>query len=202
MQVRVPILILLSITLKVQKRLTAILMDLVVRFPRVMDKPCMVDVLPLRPLSWFVARSKHQVVVFNKVVSCVSCHQSCSGPKESKVVKAWLLSDCPGEAAVSLSPGSLPSSTTHLKLKSEVEVWVGGRRLHPAHNLSVFRGLYFCCVCGSIAAQRAVNLYSRCAPPTPQGKKNLRRLMLGLLPRGTPWWPDQGRVESQAKLVL
>ena len=80
-------------------------------------------------------------------------------------------------------------------------VFVGAVALDQAHDLKVFRGLYYCLRCGCIAGIAVQLLRKPCRGwSTEEGRRTLARLGKGLLPRKMISWPDAGDVESRILL--
>ena len=78
-----------------------------------------------------------------------------------------------------------------------------GRRLHGSHALSVFRGLFFCRLCGCYATAVPKLLKLACEKvPNTAGRFVLRRLAEGRLPPGVNSWPSEDEVPGAGYIEL
>ena len=147
----------------------------------------------LRPLF----ESKHSILASGSGVSCSICFDGQKGKLGSQEVLRWLGTDCRAGVIPIFGARLFGDGAKIHKVPEHIRVWVKGAIVHAAHDLGVYRGVFFCLKCGGVAAYRALSLVGPCTLARVQGVKNLRRLRAGELPHGTPAWPD-GLVSSAA----
>ena len=154
------------------------------------------DKTKLRPLSRsaLAFRSQHKFTTINgKVLTCRTCLGQ-SPPSEAGM-RSWLLSPCVPDRALELAtrcgnnrPSDVPSGK---------KVVVGRRQLHHSHKLAVFRGLFFCTVCGYTASVKAQQLAKPCERSDPAAAvRRVLALRQGKLPSGHRHWPNDANTAT------
>ena len=61
--------------------------------------------------------------------------------------------------------------------------------IHVSHIMAVYKGIYYCTVCGAVLGTKLVKLKRACEPPTDAGLSNKRRINDGLRPYSVTLWP-------------
>ena len=191
------------LTQQIQRRLVAVLRDLVVSYPRAVSAPrAPRPPQPRHPLSWFVLRSQHAPLVWPHYISCLKCDAFCEGYSLS-TARSWLQSAClAADMPMDLiRPTQWPSHKPGL-IPADCQVRVGGRLLHPSHRLAMYRGLVHCRHCGGYAAHHASKLLRPCGQMSAFGKRQLSLLSRGLLPDKLAEWPASAPAEVRAWITL
>ena len=141
------------------------------------------------PLSVYVVRSPHSVVLTHYNASCSKVFEGATGLQATKL---WLGTPCRGVPPLIDSRASV-DALPH-KFTKHIPAFVGGSPIHHSHDLWFYRGLVYCNLCGFFAAQAVRKLKQPCGDnlvevPAPQGKDNLSRIRMGVLPRAVKEWP-------------
>ena len=168
----------------VQGRLIAILGHLTKKNPRVKAHAGVAANYAYR-FSRAVLESRHTPWVSRTGVSCGACGEFVAGHLRVPRVQEWLATSCSP-----LAPLGAVVPTRVWPVAGEA-LYACGKVLHGSHVLVFFRGLYACTVCGGVAGHRVKSLAEPCRGYlTASAKRSIGRLQAGLLPYGTPAWPD------------
>ena len=190
-----------SLLQKVQLRLVSVLRFVLVHFPRTaaLSAPARTTPRHVGPqLSWFVLMSSHSVVLHSCGATCSVCLQGIRSSVSSDL-RHWLLSRCPGTP---FDPSQIDGHGTSRYLPDGMSVWIACRRIHSSHCLRVFRGLFYCVICGRMAGTRLYRLVSPCpGKSTYSGRRSQSALSHGNLPWGLRTWPSQ-RTAKGMRLLL
>jgi hypothetical protein len=117
------------------------------------------------------ASSQHTIKVLKDKLVCLMCDSSSS--LSDKAVNVFCKSEC-----------TIQTSSQEGVIKVYGTVVVRGRSTHPTHNLSIYRGLLFCNVCGSYSSERLGNLAKACTKPSIHGQRVREHIAHGRLPPG------------------
>ena len=159
-------------TLAIQKRMVAILMHLVVEFPRA-TRPSVRRPF-VCPLERAACESEHMVVLRKHGASCATCLQGCADGLDAQ--RLWLSTPCLGHA---IPLDSMEARPVPVPLSPDFPTYMSGRVVHCSHAVFVFKGLAFCTQCGCFGAWRVKNLVLACAGITKYGTNSLRRILAG-----------------------
>ena len=160
-----PVLKKISHTQLIQKRLVAILQELVVAFPRQGTATGVLkDIkgwrnVPQLPLSRVLFLSTHTPILGFKSGLCASCGSFVEGTIDD--LRQWLLSPCGGQDYAELLQESVGKPVA---VPPQYRVRVAGVVLHESHTLQVYKHLYFCVECGKVAGHRVQQLGEVCSP--------------------------------------
>ena len=148
----------------------------------------------LQTLAASAMQSQHCVTALAGILQCTRCLQR--SPARAKGIREWLRTSCCPDRSMlrSITVGT----TKPAALSPGTVVHVGKRELHTSHSLHVFRGLYFCQMCGYTASLKAQNLVKPCSGPGPEaeGIKRAIRIRQGKLPSGLTQWPNDAEARS------
>ena len=132
-----------------------------------------------------IACSSHSIVVApdGTSMSCRGC-----GAKVSSLgnfCKKWLAASC----AV---PLDISNVLKYQQKQLGNSIQVGNSMTHPSHNICIYRGLFFCKICGARGPSKLVNLSDPCEPAKAgsYGRANLNAIRQGKKPQGLSVWPD------------
>ena len=117
-------------------------------------------------------------------IQCARCFQS----HHKRDAKHWLATRCTAVGNTTDKPVPIPFAY----------YGVGNRSAHYSHNLSIYRGLVFCNVCGHRAQYKMHNLYRECVKTT-AGAASLKKIFKGELPQNLTAWPDETNDASQLR---
>ena len=119
-----------------------------------------------------------------------------AGPSLHKI-RSWLLSPCISNGHVafdSVTRGRCAAAPYPVNMVRPV---VCGVQLHESHKFAVFKGMWFCVVCGKIGGNTVIKLREVCTRGASMwGKRMLRALAEGLLPNGVSHWPEDALRKS------
>ena len=143
-----------------------------------------------RPLSRSAAafRSQHSfTTISGRVLTCSNCLRS--SPTTAAGVREWLATPCIPNAQLALATRFGANRPTDVP--GNVSVKVGHAVLHHSHKLAVYRGLYFCTLCGYSASIKAQQLTKPCGRmSSQQAVERVLSLRQGKLPSGRKQWPN------------
>ena len=176
-----------ALTQSIQLRHVAILTEIIHEAPRP-NYPKHEQPVAL-PISFYVVRSMHTVVLSRSKASCAKCFDGAVGLKE---IKFWLCTPCCGTAPLVNHRSN--STAKPQRLTAHIPTLVKGAPIHSSHSLFVYKGFIYCAVCGFYAAHAVRKLKAPCGEglqvfPTQQGLANLARIKQGLLPAALSAWP-------------
>ena len=142
----------------------------------------------LHTLAASAMQSQHSVTALAGTLQCTRCLQR--SPVRAKGIREWLRTPCCPD--INMLRSITVGTTKPKALAPGTVVHVGKRELHTSHSLHVFRGLYFCQLCGYNASSKAQNLVKACDGPGPESKgiKRAIRIKQGKLPSGLRQWPN------------
>ncbi len=173
LNVSAPYLYYVSLTKKIQLRLTTVLLSLPGR-----PKPPKREVEHRLTLDTLFASTSHVLFEVDSRVSCARCH--CGMHKSNPSLKHWLSCQCSGIGN---------SSDRPVPLKYE-KVHVGNNTSHTSHILFVYRGLAYCNRCGVRSGRLGLRKLAKpCSPPSEYGVQSLKALRQGLKPPNFVHWP-------------
>ena len=154
---------------RIQKRLACIIISVPDRMK--LDNIRVVKPSP-EPLDELIVKSSHSAFWpdGSDRVHCARCHSSFQVRDPN--LRSWLGSPCSKIGASNDRPTTLPYESIH----------IGNKTAHYTHKLVSFRGLVYCCKCGTRGTTQLRKLAKECSPPTSYGKISLARLREGQRP--------------------
>ena len=129
--------------------------------------------------------TEHRFTTLSRTLHCYVCLRHSGHTQAAR--RAFLQSPCKVDVSMTdtifrgrFKPATVPQETT---------VQVGRAELHSSHRVKVYRGLYYCAVCGYYAHAKAQKLSSPCQKSL-EGERRALRLNQGKLPSGMSTWPN------------
>ena len=146
-----------------------------------------------------ILASQHTFVQNRKALICTTCFQY--APSDSGLASKWLASPCKPDIRMRYLHVTAQGRPT--RIPGNRCIRVGYRELHTSHTLFMYRGLYFCGLCGYYAGTHAQKLASPCTSRTdPRAKGRVTRLMSGSLPSGLTAWPNDPIRQQRFAVIL
>ena len=103
--------------------------------------------------------------------------------------RAFLCMPCvPNPALVNSIQAGMVRPTV---LPKHSTVRVGRTDLHASHSLCIYRGVYYCSVCGFHASVKPQHLASQCTVRGEAANRRVARFEQGLLPSNLKAWPTE-----------
>ena len=150
------------------------------------------DARPARPrplpIGAHALSSQHTVRTLGWVLHCVRCLRH--SPAGAQAARSWLASPCRPDAVLSqtmrfaaIRPTVVPRGT---------RVVIGRATVHESHELHVYRGLYYCRLCGYHGSAKMQKLVATCTRLS--GRAAIDRVLAlkrGRLPSGLREWPNE-----------
>ena len=131
--------------------------------------------------------SQHKLCRVGADWHCNLCIQSMN--ERSPLFREWLASPCDPDSSLVRTLQAGNSRPTRLSASSAIVI--GRQPVHGSHELHVYRGLYFCRLCGYHAHAAARRLAAACLGRTaPGAARRARTLLSGKLPSGLAAWPN------------
>ena len=131
--------------------------------------------------------TQHRLLAFSKTLHCYVCHKHSSSTAAGR--RQFLQSPC--NVNHDLVNAIFLGRARPISIPQGTKVQVGRRALHDSHQLHVYRGLYFCGLCGYSAATKAQMLVDKCEVRGKAAKQRVSRLFNGNLPSGLANWPNE-----------
>ena len=133
-----------------------------------------------------IMQSKHQITVNGCTLHCHRCHKS--SPHEPKARAQWLASECVPN--YSLIRSIKIGDTKPMEVPKNQVVEIGRSVVHHSHALAIYRGIYFCTLCGYHGSAKLQMLVRECTRmATPAARSRVRALRRGTLPSNLACWP-------------
>ena len=130
--------------------------------------------------------SSHRFTAISKTLHCYVCLRHSAPTREGRAL--FLRSPC--KVDIEMVDAIFLGSRKPTAMPTHREVQVGRSKLHASHKLNVYRGLYFCAVCGYYAFAKPQKLALPCTERGMAALSRTRRLRDGLLPSGLLRWPN------------
>ena len=170
---------------RVQARAVAILSTVMQRESTLTKQPKSAKVRKLSSNA-HVLTTQHSITAMTRTLHCDKCLKHSDASEKGRM--SFLCSPCvvdgPMVQAITLG------NTRPTAIDNNGRVQVGTVKLHGAHSLACFKGLYFCTRCGYFASAKAQGLVADCTARGPAAVKRVKRLREGKLPSGMSRWPN------------
>ena len=146
-----------------------------------------------RPAAAF--RSQHRfTTISGRILTCRACLKS--SPTSAAGVREWLASPCVPDIQLERATRFACSRPTDVPAGRVITI--GRSQLHHSHRLSVYRGLYFCTLCGYTASVKAQQLTKACTRMSSQTAiDRVLALRHGKLPSGRDKWPNEAKLHER-----
>ena len=155
---------------------------------------------PPRPMSRAgkVVVSRHSFLNFSGTLFCTKCQGR--APNNVNARNLFLASECRPDKK--LHKAMTVGNTRPTRMPADLQVKVGRSMIHKDHSVCLFKGLYFCSLCGYNASVKAQKLREPCTDRSETARRRVVRLLSGKLPSGVAAWPNEASTKPGAMLQL
>ena len=161
--------------------------------PEGQSEPIGVPALPVSALN-----TEHRLVDRGSGVVCMrcGCFKLC---RPKRAFNAFLGEPCVDKQGAALSRQLWRPVPLH-EVDAENDL---AKKLHVSHKLYLYRGLWYCAVCGAVAARKPQGLAEACRGfPGKSGKRALRLLCKGVAPYAAAFPDDRSELPAPPARIV